>query len=130
MSKKLCPICEKEIGFFSAKVFLKDSVVCPSCLENMGCDTSLKNVVRMNEMTFAQVQEEIANRNQNDGEIRCPTCGSTQLNVNKKGFSLGKAAVSGVLLGPVGLLGGLHGSNKIEITCLKCGKQFMAGKGA
>lgn len=53
-------------------------------------------------------------------EILCPNCGSNQLSDNKRGFGLGKAVVGGVLLGGVGLLGGLIGSNKLEITCLKC----------
>lgn len=53
--------------------------------------------------------------------IRCPQCGSTYLTANKKGFGLGKAAAGGLLLGPVGLLGGFLGSNKVKITCLKCG---------
>lgn len=58
---------------------------------------------------------------------RCPKCGSTNVTVHKKGFGLGKAAAGGLLLGPVGLLGGLVGSNKMKITCLKCGKVFNPG---
>lgn len=53
--------------------------------------------------------------------VRCPRCGSTQLTANRKGFGLGKAAAGGLLLGPVGLLGGFLGSSKVKITCLKCG---------
>ena len=53
--------------------------------------------------------------------VRCPRCRSTQLTANRKGFGLGKAAAGGLLLGPVGLLGGFLGSNKVKITCLKCG---------
>lgn len=53
--------------------------------------------------------------------VRCPRCRSTQLTANKKGFGLGKAAAGGLLLGPVGLLGGFLGSSKVKITCLKCG---------
>lgn len=34
-----------------------------------------------------------------------------------------------VVTGPVGLLGGLIGSKKIIITCLKCGHKWQAGKG-
>lgn len=64
-----------------------------------------------------------------DGAIHCPKCGSTQITANKKGFGLGKAAVGGLLLGPVGLLGGLIGGSKINITCLKCGNVFKAGEG-
>lgn len=41
-----------------------------------------------------------------------------------KGFGLGKAAVGGLLLGPVGLLGGVIGSKKTVITCLKCGHKW------
>lgn len=62
-------------------------------------------------------------------EIKCPKCGSTQLTANKKGFGLGKAAAGGLLLGPLGLAGGLLGSNKVMITCLKCGYKFKPGQG-
>jgi hypothetical protein len=60
-------------------------------------------------------------------QIRCPNCRSTQITANTKGFGLGKAAVGGVLLGPVGLLGGLIGSRKVKITCLKCGHSWAPG---
>lgn len=56
--------------------------------------------------------------------IRCPVCDSTQLTANQKGFSLGKSIGGGLLLGPVGLLGGFIGSNKVVITCLKCGYKW------
>jgi len=57
---------------------------------------------------------------QND-VVCCPKCGSTQITANKRGFSVGKA----VLLGGIG---GFIGKNKIEITCLKCGYSWKAGK--
>ena len=60
--------------------------------------------------------------------LSCPDCGSTQLTANKKGFGLGKAAVGGLLLGPLGLLGGAIGKNKIRITCLKCGHSWKPGE--
>ena len=59
--------------------------------------------------------------------IRCPICGSTSLHSEKKGFSLKKSIVGGVIFGGVGLLGGLLGSQKIEITCLNCGYRFKPG---
>ncbi len=62
-----------------------------------------------------------------DEKIKCPKCGSSQISVNNKGFGLGKAAAGGILLGPVGLLGGLIGSKKIKITCLKCGHSWKVG---
>ena len=47
----------------------------------------------------------------------CPMCGETsrwkQVDNSNKGFSLGKAAVGGILLGPVGLLGGALGKKKV-----------------
>lgn len=65
---------------------------------------------------------------QNDEPLECPRCHSTQLHAGSKGFSLGKAAAGGILVGGVGLLGGLIGSKKIMITCLKCGYKWQAGK--
>lgn len=62
-----------------------------------------------------------------DAEIRCPKCGSNQITAQKKGYGLGNAAIGGVLLGPVGLLGGFVGSKKILITCLRCGHSWTPG---
>jgi tellurium resistance protein TerD len=62
-----------------------------------------------------------------DAPVRCPKCHSAQVTANKKGFGLGNAAVGGLLLGPVGLLGGLIGGSQIKITCLKCGHVFQPG---
>ena len=59
-----------------------------------------------------------------NGEVCCQMCKSTQIVANKKGFGLGKAAAGGLLLGPVGLLGGIIGSGKIVVTCLKCGHKW------
>ena len=68
-------------------------------------------------------------RNPTDNSpIKCPRCGSTQIHSGNKGFGLGKAAAGGLLAGPVGLLGGLVGSKKVVITCLKCGYKWRAGE--
>jgi DNA-directed RNA polymerase subunit RPC12/RpoP len=61
-------------------------------------------------------------------KIQCPKCGSTQLTSGKHGFSAGKAVGGALLTGGIGLLAGLHGSNKVEITCLKCGNKFKPGE--
>jgi tellurium resistance protein TerD len=63
-----------------------------------------------------------------EAAVKCPKCGSTQFTAVKKGFSLGKAAVGAVLLGPIGLVGGAHGANRVEVVCLKCGKRWTPGK--
>lgn len=56
---------------------------------------------------------------------RCPMCGEQQnwklVDVSKKGFSVGKAAVGAVLLGPIGLVGGAPGKKKQCYYCGKCG---------
>ena len=62
-------------------------------------------------------------------EIRCPRCGSTQITADKKGFSGGKAVAGAVLAGPIGVLAGTMGSNKVKITCLSCGNTFAPGQG-
>lgn len=60
-----------------------------------------------------------------DTSIVCPKCkAKNSFTAGSKGFGLGKAAVGGLLLGPVGLLGGVIGSNKTVITCLKCGYKW------
>ena len=57
--------------------------------------------------------------------IRCPMCGSLEqwkkVDTEKKGFSVGKAAIGGILLGPVGLIGGALGKTKVYYCCGKCG---------
>ncbi|WP_088227762.1 hypothetical protein [Desulfosporosinus sp. FKB] len=54
----------------------------------------------------------------------CPKCLSTSVTANKKGVGIGKAVVGGALLGPVGLLAGGIGKNKMELYCMKCGHKF------
>ena len=75
------------------------------------------------------IKPKVVEKKANDSTVCCPKCGSSQLTANKKGFSLGKAVVGGVLtLTPiVGVGTGLIGKNKIIITCLSCGKQFKPG---
>lgn len=63
-----------------------------------------------------------------EGIVYCPKCYSTQVSANKRGFKMGRAVVAGTLTLGAGLLAGAAGKNKIEITCLKCGHKWKAGK--
>lgn len=63
-----------------------------------------------------------------EGIPYCPKCHSTSLSANKKGFGVGKAVIGASVAGPLGLVAGNLGSQKVKVTCLKCGHQFVAGK--
>lgn len=56
---------------------------------------------------------------------KCPMCDSSfewvEIDQDRKGFSVGKAAVGGVLLGPIGLAAGVLGKKKVLYKCRKCG---------
>lgn len=65
----------------------------------------------------------IKNNGLND-ELICPKCGSKNIHIGKRGYDAGGACCGAILLGPLGLLCGADGANKIIKTCLKCGKVF------
>ena len=56
--------------------------------------------------------------------VTCPKCGSSQIQLAKKGFGLGKAAAGLILLGPVGLVGGAIGAQDAVRICMSCKHKF------
>ena len=56
---------------------------------------------------------------------KCPMCGESvnwkKVDQQNKGFSVGKAAIGGILLGPIGLIGGALGKKTVFYYCGKCG---------
>lgn len=56
----------------------------------------------------------------NKAPAQCPSCGERTgwkcTGESNKGFSVGKAAAGGLLLGPIGLVGGALGKRKRRIT--------------
>jgi len=59
--------------------------------------------------------------------ISCPRCYSRNTITGTRGFSGKKAASGGILAGPIGLIGGFHGSSKVQLTCLECGHEWRPG---
>lgn len=62
-------------------------------------------------------------------EIKCPVCGCEEVFASKKGFNAKKAVAGAILTGDalISALAGSAGSNKVEITCLRCGHKFYPG---
>lgn len=58
----------------------------------------------------------------------CPMCGNftkwNKVDSKNEGFSVGKALAGGILLGPVGLIGGALGKPKVVYCCGNCGFQM------
>lgn len=79
-------------------------------------------------------------KDDDEDELMCPMCDSKHVQsfqttaVKQKGFGIGKAALGGLLLGPVGLAAGFIGMNKVKsmdtkvkLKCLKCGYTWEVG---
>jgi len=60
--------------------------------------------------------------------IRCPKCNSEQITSQKKGFGFGKAIAGIFVAGPLGLVAGTVGANKIQVHCLNCGNKWLPNK--
>lgn len=70
------------------------------------------SVVTSSDTSISNEAEEKTDDNNPNAPISCPKCGCTQLSANKKGFSYWTGAI---------------GSQKVYITCLRCGHRWKAG---
>lgn len=99
-----CPECGKEVSDKAPN--------CPHCGMPMLLESAWEST------------KTIPSSLQNDDLLRCPKCNSTNLHIDKKGFSGGKALAGAVVAGGIGILAGTIGSHDIDVTCLKCGHKF------
>ena len=82
--------------------------------------------------TVVQKQEIIIKKEEDDDVVKCPKCGSKQVEfvtqTKTKGVSGSKACCGWVLLGPLGAICGMSGagksSSKTIRKCKKCGYEF------
>lgn len=58
------------------------------------------------------------------GPVQCPKCQSTSVQGVTKGFGAGKGCLGWMLVGPIGLLCGACGKNKMYSVCLRCGHKW------
>lgn len=149
----ICPICNSiEVSIYNSNkqqlgtvCMMCDSDIingkCPNCgeptanykdehCENCGCCWNISS--KKKKANLPSCYDEFASPIKPvveiiDEKIKCPNCNSTNLTANKKGYSAGKAVAGTLLTGGIGLLGGFLGSDKIRITCLKCGHSWSAG---
>lgn len=113
-----CPVCHKNL-----QVYL-GSDNCTSCGYSWRLQIDRSQGVQ--EETSETIS--LPNNTKEREPLICPKCHSTFLSANKKGYRVGNAVAGVVLTGGIGLLGGFLGSNKVRITCLKCGHNWEAGK--
>lgn len=136
-----CPVCDQSVGHFKCSQ-IKDGVVCNACFEKSGLKKAFPaklvevwEVVTMCDMSddekHAHIEKKRETLRQEENTARermatmaiqqpaappapkCKKCGSTSISGNKRGYSL---------------MTGLIGANKVKITCMNCGHQWMAGK--
>jgi hypothetical protein len=125
-----CPACKhiqlKELICSNCGVeFSKININCPACNEKIpfslerctNCGVDVWKVKKEQKSVSISIPVR-------ESTVNCPKCGSASVGAIKKGFGLGKAILGNAVLGPVGLVGGLVGSNKVQVVCLKCGHKW------
>lgn len=112
----------KEEGAFGLKL----PKFCPECGTNVEGMKFCPECGNQTQSSAYKSSESMKQQISQNNIARCPKCGSASLTANKKGFGIGKAVVGAALTGGIGLAAGNIGAKKVRITCLNCGKQWMA----
>lgn len=68
--------------------------------------------------------EQETNNEKESEKLKCPKCGSDQLQAGNRGFNAGKAIGGALLTGGIGILAGMHGSKKVVVSCMNCGNKW------
>ena len=74
------------------------------------CLLETKNYIESIDISSIPTSKELCDTissSHNSQEVKCHKCKSTQITTKTKGFGFGKAVAGGLLLVPVGLLGGV-----------------------
>ena len=123
--KTQCPNCKNEQDV--PKEYEGQNIKCLSC-KTPFLAKELVSIIHRSENHQTKKESSRITAKSEASPIKCPKCGSTQIMGNKKGFSGGKAVGGALVLGPLGVLAGLHGSKKVVVTCLNCGHKWEPGK--
>lgn len=108
---KYCSKCGEELT--------KTDIFCSKCGER-----SKNKVADESSQVVAPIKTKAVSGN----KIKCPKCQSDNIIGGKKGFSGANAVGGAILTGGIGILAGTIGSNKVELSCLSCGKKFKPGE--
>lgn len=115
----ICPKCKKTVN--------NNAKFCGYCGKKFSVPTKAEPVSKPTPVVSVPVQQPVYTEPPvQDNVAKCPKCGSTSLQARKKGVSVGKAVTGALLVGPLGLVAGGIGMNKVEIVCLNCGNVFKA----
>lgn len=98
---KICPYCGDRL--------LALAETCPTCKHDI---SNVKPIPKSNPNEIKRCIDKAKLTTPNETPISCPKCGCTHLSANKKGFSYWTGAI---------------GSQKVYITCLRCGHRWKAG---
>ena len=66
----------------------------------------------------------IESKNKATQELKCLKCGSSSITTVKQGYQAGTGCCSALLVGPLGLICGAVGQNRLYNVCQKCGYRW------